>query len=349
MDIEKDIQRRSTFLRDHHKMKLREFHYDLPNNMIAQHARTDRGTSRLLVLNRKTGEITHTVFERLSDHVHHGDTIVINNTRVFKARIIAHKITGGKVDMLITHIISPTQIQAMISHAKRTMVDSLLYITPTIHARVIEKRGSLCTLECNEPIQNIIAEYGSVPLPHYIRREVTDRDEHDYQTIFADKDGSIAAPTAGLHFTEHIVNKIRKNGVLLAEITLHIGPGTFKPIRADDVEEHDMDAEYYEIHEQTIQMISDARRIIGVGTSVCRALETYAQSGKVNGMTELFIHPGHEFKKIDALITNFHMPCSTPLVLVSAFATRDLILNAYEAAKQEGYRFLSYGDAMLII
>jgi S-adenosylmethionine:tRNA ribosyltransferase-isomerase len=330
-------------------MKLDDFKYDLPKEMIAQQACKERGTSRLLVLDRATTRITHTTFKRLIDHLHHGDVVVINNTRVFKARIIARKKTGGKVDILITKILSSHQFQAMVSHAKRIPIDSRLYISPSVSVHVVVKKGSLCTLDCTEPVKSIIAEYGIVPLPHYIKRQATGQDEVDYQTIFADKDGSIAAPTAGLHFTEKIIAQLQEKGVVISEITLHIGPGTFKPIRVDDVEDHTMDAEYYEITDATLQAITQAKRVIGVGTSVCRALETHVRSGAMSGMTNLFIFPGHEFKAIDALITNFHMPCSTPLVLVSAFATKDLILHAYDEAKRHQYRFLSYGDAMLII
>lgn len=330
-------------------MKLKEFDYDLPKRLIAQHALSDRGKARLLVLDRASGRILHTTFECITDHVDNGDVIVINTTRVFKARLIAHKKTGGKVDILLTNIMSSKQGRAMISHAKRTMVRTELYISPAIRIQIVKKQGSLCTLEFSEPIKTVIAKYGIVPLPHYIKREATHQDEYDYQTVFADKEGSIAAPTAGLHFTEDIMAQLKQQDIRICEITLHIGPGTFKPIRVDNVEDHDMDAEYYEIPEQTIQVIEKAKRIIGVGTSVCRALETYALTGQVNGMADLFIHPGHDFKTINALITNFHMPCSTPLVLVSAFAGKDLILKAYQQAIERDYRFLSYGDAMFII
>jgi len=330
-------------------MKIHELNYDLPEELIAQHALVKREQARLLVLDRASGKIVHTVFERISDHTNPGDVIVINNTRVFKARLIAHKQTGGKVDILLTRVISSRRAMAMISHARRTKVDTRLSIDPEVNARIIEKQGSLCSLEFNQPVKKIIAEHGIVPLPHYIKRAATSHDEKDYQTVFADKDGSIAAPTAGLHFTEDIIQEMQTRNVMVCEITLHIGPGTFKPIRVDDIEDHKMDAEYYEIPENTIQAIEKAERVIGVGTSVCRAMESYALSGARNGMADLFIHPGHEFKIIDALITNFHMPCSTPLVLVSAFASKDLILTTYNEAIQEGYRFLSYGDAMLIV
>ncbi|MBN2620465.1 tRNA preQ1(34) S-adenosylmethionine ribosyltransferase-isomerase QueA [candidate division WOR-3 bacterium] len=329
-------------------MKLQEFNYTLPKELIAQHALEDRAQARLLILDRSSDAIIHTTFERIIDHLCPEDVMIINNTKVFKARLIAHKKTGGRVDILLTAIKKPDQATAMISHAKRTMIDTVLQISDTHNALIAEKHGSLCTLTFNKPVEEIIEIHGIVPLPHYIRRPAIPEDEHDYQTVFAQKTGSIAAPTAGLHFTDDIMRKLRQKGILIRKITLHIGPGTFKPIRAEHVEDHMMDAEYYEIPESTMQTIKNAKRIIGVGTSVCRALETYALTNECNGMADLFIRPGHEFKTIDALITNFHMPCSTPLVLVSALAGKDRILNAYEEAKKEKYCFLSYGDAMFI-
>lgn len=330
-------------------MKLQDLDYTLPTELIAQRALDDRAQARLLILDRASGTITHTVFERLIDQVQKDDVIVINNTKVFKARLIAHKTTGGKVDILLTKIVGADQAIAMISHAKRTMIDTKLHISDTHHALITEKRGSLCTLAFNRPVEDIIEIHGVVPLPHYIKRPATDQDERDYQTVFAHETGSIAAPTAGLHFTDSILRRLRQKGVSICEITLHIGPGTFKPIRAENVEDHTMDAEYYKIPEPAIKTIGTAKRVIGVGTSVCRAMETYALTGNRYGMADLFIHPGHEFKIINALITNFHMPCSTPLVLVSAFAGTERILEVYEEAKQKEYRFLSYGDAMMII
>jgi S-adenosylmethionine:tRNA ribosyltransferase-isomerase len=330
-------------------MKLREFEYALPKEMIAQHALVDRGKARLLILDRPSGKIIHTTFNKITNYLYPDDALVINNTKVYKARLIACKETGGKVDILLTKILSANRAMAMISHVKRTPISTRLAIADRVNALIIGKQDTLCTLEFNQPVNDIIEKHGILPLPHYIKRQVTPRDEQDYQTVFARATGSIAAPTAGLHFTDQVLKNIQQKGVTVCEITLHIGPGTFKPIRTDSVEEHKMDAEYYEIPEQTLKIIAGGKRIIGVGTSVCRALETYALSSEQHGMADLFIHPGHEFKIINALITNFHMPCSTPLVLVSALAGKDLIFKAYEEAKQERYRFLSYGDAMMII
>ena len=330
-------------------MKLSEFDYVLPTRFIAQHALQQREKAKLLILDRPTSSITHTVFAHIGHYLRKGDCIVLNDTRVFKARLIAHKKTGGKVDILITKLISNDKACAMISHAKRTMIKTVLHITDGIQATVLTKNGSLCELEFNAPVDKVIRDHGKVPLPHYIKHDATAQDETDYQTVFAEKDGSIAAPTAGLHFTRVLLGTLRDQGINICSITLHIGPGTFKPIRVERVEDHKMDAEYYEIPDSTKKMIRNAGRVIAVGTSVCRALETYERTSNTNGMADLFIYPGYTFKIINGLITNFHMPCSTPLVLVSAFADRDLVLNAYEEAKKNGYRFLSYGDAMFIV
>jgi len=330
-------------------MKLHEFNYTLPKELIAQYPLEDRGTAKLLVLERKTGQISHSLFHKISEFFRKGDILVINNTKVFKARLKGKKETGGSVEMLLIREIRDNTWEAMISHAKRTKEETKIYIDKDIYATVIEKRGTRCYLHFNVPIDDIIEKYGAVPLPHYIKRDAVEKDEEYYQAVFAKRQGSIAAPTAGLHFTQEILHSIKKQGVDICEITLHIGPGTFRPIRVDNIQEHTMEAEYFEISEQAMKMMSEARRIVGVGTSVCRALETYAQNGTTGGLADLFIYPGYRFKIIGCLITNFHLPCSTPLLLVSAFAGKDLIFKAYSEAIQRKYRFLSYGDAMLIL
>lgn len=330
-------------------MKLHEFNYTLPQELIAQHPLEDRSAAKLLVLERKTGQISHSLFQEISGFLRKGDILVLNNTKVFKARLKGKKETGGSVEILLTKEIQDNTWEAMISHAKRTKEEAKIFLDKEVYATVKEKRGSRCYLYFNIPSKEIIKKYGNVPLPHYIKRDAGEKDEEYYQAVFAKRQGSIAAPTAGLHFTQKILHAIKRQGVDICEITLHIGPGTFKPIRVENIEEHTMEAEYFEISEQAVKMMSRARRILGVGTSVCRALETYAQKGTTSGLADLFIYPGYRFKMIGCLITNFHLPCSTPLLLVSAFARKDLIFKAYHEAIERKYRFLSYGDAMFIL
>jgi len=330
-------------------MKLSEFNYILPQELIAQHPLEEREKAKLMVLNKKTGSIAHHKFCEIATFFKEGDMLLINNTRVIKARLKGHKETGGKIEILLIREIEKKVWEAMISHAKRTKAGTKLLLDKNIYATIAEKKGSRCHLVFNSEVQDIIRKYGIVPLPHYIKRDTVKKDEEHYQTVFAKEQGSIAAPTAGLHFTDNILKKIINKNTIIAEITLHIGPGTFRPIRAENIEDHDMESEYFEISQDVISKVKQVRRVFGVGTSVCRAIETFAQTGKADGCTDLFIYPGHVFKMIDCLITNFHLPCSTPLLLVCAFAGKDLIFKAYREAIEKKYRFLSYGDAMLII
>jgi S-adenosylmethionine:tRNA ribosyltransferase-isomerase len=330
-------------------MKLAEFKYNLPEELIAQYPLEKRADAKLLVLNRETHEITHHKFFDICKFFKKDDVLVINNTKVFKARIKAKKETGGKVEILLIKELRAKTWDAMISHGKRTKENAKLFLDQNVYATVKEKRGARCFLEFNQSTEEIIEKYGIVPLPHYIKRDTMEKDERYYQSIFAKKQGSIAAPTAGLHFTKRIFKDIEKRGTSIVEITLHIGPGTFKPIRTENIEEHSMEAEHFEIRDSIVKKMKKAKRIIGVGTSVCRALESFASTNVTSGMADLFIRPGYKFEIIDCLITNFHLPCSTPLLLVCAYAGRELIFEAYKQAIEKKYRFLSYGDAMLII
>ena len=330
-------------------MKLTDFGYDLPQDLIAQYPLEKRAEARLMVLDRGEEKIRHCGFNQITDYVEKSDVLVLNNTRVFKARMFGHKETGGKVDILLVREIEDGLWEAMISHAKRTRKNTRIFLESDVYATIVDKKGTRCYLEFNVPAKNVISQCGKVPLPHYIKRDVIESDEEYYQSVFAKKQGSIAAPTAGLHFTAQILDTIRAHGTIIAEITLHIGPGTFKPIRTENVAAHKMEAEYFEIPDKTIQTIKDAKRIIGVGTSVCRAIETFATTGEASGRADLFIYPGYKFKSINSLVTNFHLPCSTPLLLVCDFAGTDLVFKAYEEAIEKKYRFLSYGDAMMIV
>ncbi|MCK4940782.1 tRNA preQ1(34) S-adenosylmethionine ribosyltransferase-isomerase QueA [candidate division WOR-3 bacterium] len=331
-------------------MKLSDFHYELPKDLIAQFPLEDRAAARLMVIDREKETISHHVFTQVADFFHEGDVLVLNDTRVFKARLQGKKCTGGKIEILLIRETAPGMWEAMISHAKRMKEGTEISLGDDMYATVEQKiAGSKVNLQFNVNISDVIREHGSVPLPHYIKREPVASDEENYQTVFAKKSGSIAAPTAGLHFTEEFLNGLTRQGITIAQVTLHIGPGTFKPIRNENIEEHIMDAEYFEISTQAASAMDNAKRIIAVGTSVCRALETYANTGERTGWADLFIYPGYRFKLVSALITNFHLPSSTPLLLVCAFAGKKTILAAYDQAIEQEYRFLSYGDAMMIL
>lgn len=351
-------------------MKITEFTYQPHPELIAQYPLKNREQARLLVLERQTGRISHHKFYEIVDFFNAGDVLVLNNTKVFKARLKGKKESGGSVEVLLVRESKEGLWESIVSHSRRLKVNNKIIFDQNTYAAVRRKEKARCFLEFNTSVLKIIERCGIVPLPHYIKRNTVLSDEEYYQTVFAKEDGSIAAPTAGLHFTSEILKEIEKKGTKVVEITLHIGPGTFKPIRAENIENHRMELEYIDIDYEATQKINQGKRIIGVGTSVSRALESVTncsgaiyrtkhvvagftlQNRRINtfsGFTDLFIYPGYKFKIIDCLITNFHLPCSTPLVLVCAFAGKDLLFRAYKEAIEQRYRFLSYGDAMLII
>jgi len=331
-------------------MKLSDFLYDLPQELIAQLPLEDRSSARLLVVERQTGKITHSRFKRITQFIQKDDVFVINNTKVFKARLVGHKSTGGKIEILLIKEIAGGFWEAMTSHAKRIHEEAVIEFAEGTTAKIERKiSGARVILRFNQDADEVIQRHGHVPLPHYIKRKPVASDEEHYQTTFAKSIGSIAAPTAGLHFTDDLLKEIQAKGADIAELTLHIGPGTFKPIRSEHIEEHQMDAEFFEISESALEMIKSAGRVVAAGTSVCRALEAYARMREAHDWADLFIYPGYKFQVIDCLVTNFHLPGSTPLLLVCAFAGKDLIFKAYEEAIRQKYRFLSYGDGMLII
>lgn len=325
------------------------FSYDLPGELIAQHPLAERDHSRLLVLDRKTGRIEHRRFFDIAGYFAAGDALVLNDTRVFKARLRGRKATGGQIEMLLVREIGGSVWEALAHNTRRLGTGSKIFFTERYSATIVDRLPGRCRIEFNAPAGEIIAACGIVPLPHYIRRAAVDSDEQAYQTVYAGTEGSIAAPTAGRHFTPGLLAGLETRGVVLCRLTLHIGPGTFRPIRVADVRCHVMDAEYAEITAGTAAAINNASGVTGVGTSVARTLESVVPVRAFSGFTDLFICPGHRFRVINRLITNFHMSGSTPLLLVCAFAGRDLIFDAYRAAIKERYRFLSYGDAMLII
>jgi len=339
-------------------MRLSELDYDLPEELIAQEPLERRDDARLLALDRRTGRTTHSRFYKLARHLREGDLLILNDTRVFPARLIARKESGGAVELLLVRPAEEIEGAWMaLARTHRPLREGArLTLEDGRALRVVgyHRPGRpLVAPDDSASMNDIIAAAGRPALPHYIRREPTAADAAEYQTVYADKRGAVAAPTAGIHFTEELLRQLAAAGIRCAFLTLHIGPGTFTPVRAPEVEGHTMEAEWYSIPPETIAAIEFARRIgsrvIAVGTSSTRALESYAITGDREGFTGLFINPGFRFKLVDAMITNFHMPRTTVLALVMALAGREAILNAYREAIRHRYRFLSYGDAMLIL
>jgi S-adenosylmethionine:tRNA ribosyltransferase-isomerase len=339
-------------------MRLNELDYDLPEALIAQEPIPNRADARMLVLERRRGAIEHSRFYKLGRHLRDGDLLVLNDTRVFPARLKTRKESGGTVELLLVRP-AETQAGAWIALARthRPLREGLrLTLENGRSLRVVgygRPGRPLVASDDGTPIETMLEEAGTPALPHYIRRPPGPEDLTEYQTVYAEKPGAIAAPTAGLHFTDDLLAELSVAGIRNTRLTLHIGPGTFAPVRTPDVEGHSMEAEWYTIPPSTREAIDFTRRVGGrvitVGTSSTRALESYAITGDTEGFTGLFIFPGFRFKLTDAMVTNFHMPRTTVLALVMALAGRDEILTAYRDAIRHRYRFLSYGDAMLII
>jgi len=344
-------------------MNISQFDYDLPREMIAQAPAEKRDESKLLVLDRATGAVEHRVFRDIIDYLSPNDTLVLNDTRVIPARIDAHRETGGKVEILFVEDRGNHRWTALMQAKGHLRVRETLVFDGGLRAEIINKDlDGLYMLRFgeNDDVLATLERYGMTPLPMYIVRTRPDHvarpeDRERYQTVYARDAGSVAAPTAGLHFTEELLKKIEEKGIEIARVTLHVGFGTFAPIRVERVEEHKMHRESFNVTPEEAEKLNRAkregRRIVAVGTTTTRMLESLAQKGAImpgHGATDLFIYPGFQFKLVDALITNFHLPQSTLLLLVCAFAGREKILAAYEEAKRSGYRFYSYGDAMFI-
>jgi S-adenosylmethionine:tRNA ribosyltransferase-isomerase len=335
-------------------MKTSDFDYHLPKELIAFYPLAHRERSRLMVLRRGDGEIGHRRFYELPDLLKEGDLLVLNNTKVIPARLFGKLNNGQRFEVLLAERVNPRLWKAIMRNPKHGVT---VEFVGGLKGRVLKNGKDEWLIEYEVNADDYVEHYGKMPLPPYIEREPEERDRASYQTVYAEKDGAIAAPTAGLHFTKGLIDEMRRKGVEIRFVTLHVGVGTFRPVKTDDIGEHKMHPEYREIPEETALAVnrakSERRRVIAVGTTVARTLESAAdQSGgvrKEDGTTDLFIYPGFRFRVVDALITNFHLPRSTLLMLVSAFAGRELIFKAYEEAKRERYRFLSYGDAMLII
>lgn len=341
-------------------MNVEEFDYDLPESLIAQTPLKDRDQSRLLVLGRNSGNIEHKHFKDVIDYLETGDTLVLNDTRVMSARLFGLKEeTGAKVEMLMLTRIENNDWEVLLKPAKRIKVgNKLSFGEGKIIAECIEELdqgGRIMRLHYEGILEERLNELGEMPLPPYIKERLDDPDR--YQTVYAKESGSAAAPTAGLHFTDELLDEIRAKGINIAFITLHVGLGTFRPVSVEDINDHEMHSEYYQMTQETADLLNQTKkeghRIISVGTTSTRTLETirrdYNEFVAVSGWTDIFIYPGFTYKAIDGLITNFHLPKSTLVMLVSAFSSRENILNAYKEAVKLEYRFFSFGDAMLII
>lgn len=328
-------------------MKLSDFDYELPEELIAQAPAKERSSSRLLHLDATTGEITDRMFSDLPSLVGEQDALVVNDTRVMKARLFGTKESGGKAEVFVERILAEREALAMIRTGHPPKAGARLKVGDGVDVEILGREGELYRVRFAEPVTAVLRRCGSVPLPPYIRHPAGPEDTERYQTIFADRPGAVAAPTAGLHFDDALLKKIAARGATVSRLTLHVGAGTFQPIRTEDVEAHRMHREHYEIPQATLAAIAK-RRVLAVGTTTLRALESSAITGARNGETDLFVYPGFRFRVVERLVTNFHLPKSSLLLLVSAFGGIDNIRRAYAHAVKERYRFFSYGDAMLI-
>jgi S-adenosylmethionine:tRNA ribosyltransferase-isomerase len=347
-------------------MRVADFDFELPERLIAQHPPSQRGESRLLVLDRGSGAVTHTSFRSLPEFLRRGDRLVMNDTRVLPARLLGNRVpTGGAVECLLlqplAHDDESAEWEALMHPGQKLPPGARVQFTRggvsidgEVLARHFHGRRTI-RLSTSGNLLAAIEAIGHIPLPPYIRRSDTDEDRERYQTVYARQPGSIAAPTAGLHFTQPLLDALEARGVRLVRVTLRVGYGTFKPVRVEAVEEHQVDAEAFEVSAAAADELARARgegqRIVAVGTTTTRVLETLSPERlrETSGQTDLFIRPGHRFRMVDALITNFHLPRSSLLMLVASFGGRDAVLSAYREAVAHGYRFYSYGDAMLIL
>lgn len=340
-------------------MKRQDFYFDLPEELIAQDPLEDRSSSRLLVLDKETGETSHHIFKEIVDYLNPGDCLVINDTKVIPARLIgAREGTGAKIEVLLLKRKENNVWETLVKPGKkarpgtRIVFGEGLLVGEVID--VVEEGNRLTKFEYEGIFEEILDQLGQMPLPPYITHQLEDKNR--YQTVYAKHTGSAAAPTAGLHFTPELLKQIEEKGIDIARVTLHVGLGTFRPVKVDDILEHHMHSEFYHIDAEAAEKINRAKdnggRVICVGTTSCRTVESAAdESGRLrecSGWTEIFIYPGYKFKILDALITNFHLPESTLIMLVSALAGREHVLNAYQEAIRERYRFFSFGDAMFI-
>lgn len=339
-------------------MKTSDFYFNLPEEQIAQVPLKDRTSSRMMVLDKKTGEITHHHFYEIVNYLQKGDCLVLNDTRVIPARLFGVRPTGGKVEILLLTRKDEKRWEVLVKPGKKARVgDEIIFGDGILKAKVeeiIEDGNRIISFEYEGIFEEVLDRLGEMPLPPYIHEKLEDKER--YQTVYAKNEGSAAAPTAGLHFTQELLEQIKEKGIKIAYVTLHVGLGTFRPVKEEDILNHDMHSEFYQIDEENAKLINETKKaggkIISVGTTSTRTLESNAdENGEVtagSGWTKIFIYPGYQFKCVDQLITNFHLPESTLIMLVSALAGKEQVLTAYNEAVKEGYRFFSFGDAMFI-
>lgn len=337
-------------------MQLKDFHFDLPDELIARYPTEERTASRLLRLDGETGDIQHNYFYQLTDFVKSNDLLVFNNTRVLPARLFGKKSSGGQVEILIERVESEHDALAHVRANRSPKPGARLVLEEGTEVEVISKDGAMYQLKLlSSNWHSVMQAVGHMPLPPYIDREDELSDKERYQTVYSEVEGAVAAPTAGLHFDKELLAKLTEKGVETTFVTLHVGAGTFSPVRVDNILEHKMHSEWYELSQEVVEKVKQTRakggRVIAVGTTSVRCLESAAISGELkagSGETDIFIYPGYVFRAVDALITNFHLPESTLMMLVSAFASKKHIMQAYDEAVSEQYRFFSYGDSMFI-
>lgn len=340
-------------------MKLQDFYYDLPQELIAQEPLEDRSLSRLMLLNRATGEIKHDTFKNIIHYLNAGDCLVLNDTRVIPARLFGVKEdTKGKIEFVLLHQTGKDEWEVILKPGRRAKAGSrFVFGNGELIAEIkeiVNDGNRIVKFKYEGIFEEVLDKLGEMPLPHYITKKLDDKER--YQTVYSKHAGSAAAPTAGLHFTKELLSEIQQKGIEVAFVTLHVGLGTFRPVKVENIDEHKMHSEFYVLNQETALKINACKKnggkVIAVGTTSCRTLETVAdkdgQVSQASGWTDIFIYPGYQFKIIDALITNFHLPESTLLMLVSTLAGREKILEAYQKAIEERYRFFSFGDAMFI-
>jgi S-adenosylmethionine:tRNA ribosyltransferase-isomerase len=345
-------------------MKLTDFDFELPEKLIAKYPAAQRSASRMLSLDGDSGKVEHAQFTDIVTMVEPGDLLVFNNTRVIPARLYGQKQSGGKVEVMLERVLSDNTALAHIRASKSPKEGSCLVLEGNVNVNVLGRKDALFHIEFDvsahgqKSIFELLEQFGHMPLPPYIDRPDEESDKERYQTVYNEKPGAVAAPTAGLHFDDLILQKLKDKGVNTAFVTLHVGAGTFSPVRVDNIEDHQMHAEYAEVSDEVVALVkqtkANGKRVIAVGTTSVRSLESAAQAAKDDVIetflsdTSIFIYPGFTFKVVDCMLTNFHLPQSTLMMLISAFATRDYVMDAYQQAIDKEYRFFSYGDAMFI-
>lgn len=337
-------------------MQVKDFDYYLPEDRIAQHPLKQRDSSKLMVLDVTSEQIYDKVFTDMLEYLQDGDVLVFNDTRVIPARLIGKRPTGANIEVFLLKQLENDEWEVLVKPGRKALPDTEIEFGVDFKCRVVSKTdfgGRIVKFEYNGIFNELLEKYGAMPLPPYIKAKLEDRER--YQTVYAKHDGSVAAPTAGLHFTPELLERLRNKGVQTAFVTLHVGIGTFRPVSAEQIEDHQMHSESYLVTSEVAELVnrakSEGRRIIAVGTTAIRTLESATREGKLIagcGDTAIFIYPGYQFKTVDAIITNFHLPQSTLIMLVSAYAGREFVLRAYEHAVQTDYRFFSFGDAMFL-